>query len=205
MRQPGAHNVDSRQVICRDLAVLVLIGLCSLLPYLGQVQDLASREIRHAEIAREIAASGQFLVPTLLGEVYIDKPAILHSVTALCYRLAGEHSLWLARLPSVLCAITGAPSRALCHACGVLIAGVGVAVATVSKGPLGLLLPLLFAMIAAYRHAGLRRVPLAQWGLFVVALLASVSVWLVPAWLQDGGHYITQVLTQPDLDPNSEI
>lgn len=87
-----------------DLLLLLAISALVLLPGLGQTKHLASREIRHAEIIREMAESGQYCVPRLLGQDYFDKPAIMHAPAAWLTRLTGQPSLGLARLPSALCA-----------------------------------------------------------------------------------------------------
>jgi 4-amino-4-deoxy-L-arabinose transferase-like glycosyltransferase len=55
-----------------------------------------------------MAASGDFLIPTLLGRPYQDKLPLMSSTVALLYRAAGEPSIALARLPSALAGIAGA-------------------------------------------------------------------------------------------------
>ena len=92
----------------RDAALVVALGLATLLPFLGQTRDGGTHELRHAEIAREMADSGELLVPTLLGREYVDKPPVMHAMIAGLYRLAGRPSLALARLPSVAAGVAGA-------------------------------------------------------------------------------------------------
>ncbi len=62
----------------RDCALVAALGLATLLPFIGETRDVGTHELRHAEIAREMAESGELLVPTLLGREYVDKP--LHVV-----------------------------------------------------------------------------------------------------------------------------
>ena len=63
-------------------------------------------EGRYAEIAREMAASGNWVTPRLNGIKYFEKPALQYWVTAGAYRLFGEHH-WTARLWSALTGFIG--------------------------------------------------------------------------------------------------
>jgi len=60
-------------------------------------------EGRNAEVAREMAASGHVLVPTLLGMPYLDKPPGLFAASAVFIRLLGATPV-AARLPSAISA-----------------------------------------------------------------------------------------------------
>lgn len=60
-------------------------------------------EGRHAEIAREALASGNWLTPTLAGEPYHDKPMAFYWLVGASFRLFGIHE-WAARLPSAMAA-----------------------------------------------------------------------------------------------------
>ena len=73
-----------------DLLWLTLLSALVLFPALGQNRDWSSREIRHAEIIREMAESGDFFVPTLMGESYRDKPPVMHAAAALLVRMIGD-------------------------------------------------------------------------------------------------------------------
>ncbi len=239
------------------MLLIAVIGLLAFLPFLGQTRDLASREVRHALVAREMAESGDFLMPTLIGVTYPRKPPVLHAPIALLYRLCGEHTMALARFPSVIAAIVGAMAlygiglsldgrrTALVAAFGLLgaagyshmarvarpdmiytagillscfgfvrglrrqprreprwivLAGLGCAVATVSKGPLGLLFPLMFVGLMPLRRMDLRWPRTSEWMLFAAVVLATAALWAVPAWLRDGGVYLQRVFAQADFD-----
>ena len=71
---------------------------------LGSVPLMLPDEGRNAEIAREMAVSGSWLVPTLEGHPRLDKPAAYFSAVALSLRLFGANE-WGARLPSALCGL----------------------------------------------------------------------------------------------------
>lgn len=61
-------------------------------------------EGRYAEIAREMAQSGDWLVPTLNGFEHFQKPPLIYWLTALSIRVFGANE-WSARLPSALAAL----------------------------------------------------------------------------------------------------
>jgi len=63
--------------------------------------------VRHAEVAREMIRSGEWVVPHLNGEVYIDKPPFVFWLVALPSSLYGQVTPFLARLPSALSAWIG--------------------------------------------------------------------------------------------------
>jgi 4-amino-4-deoxy-L-arabinose transferase-like glycosyltransferase len=118
--------------LLRDVLLIAAVGAATLLPFLGQTHAISSHEIRHAEIGREMAESGNYLIPTLLGHPYRDKPPVLSAAIALLFRWHGEPSIGLARLPSAVAAVVGAlllyglgctlaePRSALLSALGVL-------------------------------------------------------------------------------------
>jgi hypothetical protein len=58
-------------------------------------------EGRYAEIPREMLARGEWVVPYLQGEPYLDKPPLLYWLVGLSYRLFGIHA-WSARLVPAL-------------------------------------------------------------------------------------------------------
>ena len=60
-------------------------------------------EGRYAEIAREMAVSGDWLVPHLNGFEHFQKPPLIYWATALSFKLFG-FTEWAARLPSALAA-----------------------------------------------------------------------------------------------------
>jgi len=102
-----ADNFEARRRTLLDLVLLLIVSTASVFPFLGQNNHWASREIRHAEIIREMAESGDYLIPHLLGEPYCDKPPVMHVPAALLTRWLGEPSMWVARLPCAVAAILG--------------------------------------------------------------------------------------------------
>jgi 4-amino-4-deoxy-L-arabinose transferase-like glycosyltransferase len=58
-------------------------------------------EGRYAEIPREMLARGEWVVPYLHGQPYLDKPPLVYWLVMGCYRLLGVHD-WAARLVPAL-------------------------------------------------------------------------------------------------------
>jgi hypothetical protein len=86
----------------RLASILLLIVLPGLLLY----PCLAFRlfepdESRYAQIPAEMLQRGDFVVPMLQGEPYLDKPPLLYWAVMACYRLFGVHD-WAARLVPAL-------------------------------------------------------------------------------------------------------
>src|SRR5882672_4971459 len=91
----------------RRLRVAVLLGalLVWFLP-LGSYRLFNPDEGRYAEIAREMAASGDWVTPRLDALRYFEKPPLQYWATAATYRLFGE-SEWSARLWAALTGFLG--------------------------------------------------------------------------------------------------
>jgi 4-amino-4-deoxy-L-arabinose transferase-like glycosyltransferase len=84
------------------LALLVLLAVPGILLYPCLSFHLFEPdEGRYAEIAREMLARGEWVVPLLQGEPYLDKPPLLYWLTIISFRLFGAHD-WSARLAPAL-------------------------------------------------------------------------------------------------------
>jgi 4-amino-4-deoxy-L-arabinose transferase-like glycosyltransferase len=89
----------------RRLAWLaLLVALYTLFAHLGGYPLFAPDEGRNAEVAREMMASGAWLVPTYNGATYLDKPAFFFRSVAVSLGAFGI-SEGAARLPSALSAL----------------------------------------------------------------------------------------------------
>lgn len=81
-----------------------LVAAVMLFSGLGSIPLMQPDEGRNAEIAREMAVSGSWLVPTLEGHPRLDKPAAYFAAVAVSLRVFGANE-WGARLPSALCGL----------------------------------------------------------------------------------------------------
>jgi 4-amino-4-deoxy-L-arabinose transferase-like glycosyltransferase len=84
--------------------VAFLVAAVMLFSGLGSLALMKPDEGRNSEVAREMAATGSWLVPTLEGHPYLDKPAAYFAAVALSLRVVGNNE-WGARLPSALCGL----------------------------------------------------------------------------------------------------
>jgi 4-amino-4-deoxy-L-arabinose transferase-like glycosyltransferase len=255
-RLPTIPRLIPRSPLVVDLLLLLAIGGTVLLSFLGQNRNWASREIRHAEIMREMAESGDFLIPRLMGEVYYDKPPVMHFIGATLMRASGEPNLFHARFPSALAALismlavyglgrmlgghrvrlwaafallampgfwimarVARPDLTLvalillsclflgwamqrangwANAGWLVASGAASALAVITKGPYGLLVPLLFLAFAPRENRALVR-PGWRFLWFGAGCLLMLGAWAGPVYLRDGGEYLRGVLFQEDL------
>lgn len=178
---------------------LVLLAICSLLflPGLGGRDLWNPDEPRYAEVAREMLASGNLLVPHLNGEIYGHKPPLMFWAVALSSLIVGRLDELAVRLPSALAAIG---SVLLVHGLGRRLFGeaaamlAGVALATSAKilwqartGQIDMLLTLLVTATAyLWVRAFLERRPplyLAGFATAGLGTLAKGPVALLPLLL----------------------
>jgi 4-amino-4-deoxy-L-arabinose transferase-like glycosyltransferase len=90
----------------RTLFVLALAVLVLWFANLGYRKLIKPDEGRYAEIAREMAVSGDWVTPRLNGIKYFEKPPLQYWATAAAYTLVGQHE-WAARLWSAVTGLFG--------------------------------------------------------------------------------------------------
>src|SRR5580704_8988061 len=96
----GEASTDSR-VRFSSLLLVLLLPAAILYPTLG-FHLLEPDEGRYAQIPKEMLAHHSWVVPTLQGEAYLDKPPLMYWLVALSYRAFGI-SPEAARLVPALC------------------------------------------------------------------------------------------------------
>ncbi|MEA2602626.1 MAG: hypothetical protein QOF89_3618 [Acidobacteriota bacterium] len=119
----GAVRVNDGMVV-RELgsarvltASAFLVAFLMLFGGLGELSLAEPDEGRNAEVAREMWASGAWLVPSFDGLPYLDKPAFFFRSVALSFSLLGQSEA-AARLPSALSGLaTLALLFAFCRRC----------------------------------------------------------------------------------------
>src|SRR5437870_6184965 len=96
---PGQTRAPS-QLHWRSLLLLVVVSGALLYPCLS-FYLFEPDEGRYAQIPREMCARGEWIVPQLQGERYLDKPPLFYWLVMLSYSVLGVHD-WSARLVPAL-------------------------------------------------------------------------------------------------------
>jgi 4-amino-4-deoxy-L-arabinose transferase-like glycosyltransferase len=89
---------------------LILLCLCGIMFWLkADERSFWGRhgEARRAEVSREMAASGDWLIPHLNGDPFITKPPLYYWSAALMFTLTEEFDEFSARLPSLIAGTFG--------------------------------------------------------------------------------------------------
>ena len=91
----------------RGRILLLLTALCALLFfYRLNVRDFETTdEARRALVVRAMIESGDYVIPTLSGQVYLKKPPLYYWLAASVSRVADSTDEWVYRLPSALAAL----------------------------------------------------------------------------------------------------
>ena len=92
-------NVDQRKYypIC-----ITMFALLSFFPGLGSRDLWAPVEPRYAEIVRVMFTNGEWILPTVNGDLYSDKPILYFWIALIAAKLTGGVSEWAVRLPAAL-------------------------------------------------------------------------------------------------------
>lgn len=88
----------------RERLVLLVLGLVTIAAGLGLRDPWPADEPRFALIARDMVASGDWLIPRVGGELYSDKPPLFMWMTAVFYWITGDLRIAFL-LPSLLAGV----------------------------------------------------------------------------------------------------
>ncbi len=133
-------------------------------------------EGRYSEIAREMAASNDFITPRLNGLKYFEKPPLQYWATAISFKLFGEGE-FTARLYTALCGL----------GCVLLMAYVGWKVFDTETGLLSALV-----LLSAPYFAGMSKVVTLDMGLtfWMTLTIASFMLAMVSADAKSHRHWL---------------
>ena len=148
---------DRARWAARPAPMLALLALLTLGAGLGGARRLSYHEGIVAQGAREmIAPGGDWLVPTIGGSPWLEKPPLAHWLAGACGRVAGGVDERAARLPSALAAaalawvVAAMASRHFGPTVGLLAAAVQLTTAwTITRGRLAEADILLALLVAA--------------------------------------------------------
>jgi 4-amino-4-deoxy-L-arabinose transferase-like glycosyltransferase len=98
----SAQSLGRRNALILTAYALVLFGW-----NLGSARTLTIHECYVTEGAREMLQTGDWLVPRLGGEPWLEKPPLAHWVVALTGAVTGRLDEFTCRIPSVMCALLG--------------------------------------------------------------------------------------------------
>ncbi len=92
------NHINSRVLVFQ---LVIVLGVCAFLFFfgLGAFGLVGADEPRYAQIAREMFARHDWIVPTLNGSPWMEKPVLLYWKVINSYRILGV-SDWAARVPS---------------------------------------------------------------------------------------------------------
>lgn len=86
----------------KAFVIVLVIWAGIYLPALG-TRELKGEEGRRILPAVAMLETGNWIVPSIGGEDYYNKPPFINWLVALSFMITGDHSEWSARLPSVVC------------------------------------------------------------------------------------------------------
>ncbi len=78
--------------------ILFALSIFSALPIL----ELRGEEPRRALVSIEMVLSGNYVVPTLNGECYYNKPPFFNWVLVALFKIFGSFNEWIVRIPSIV-------------------------------------------------------------------------------------------------------
>jgi 4-amino-4-deoxy-L-arabinose transferase-like glycosyltransferase len=81
--------------------IVLLVWACAVLPNLT-LHSFIWEEGTNAEIARDVLAHGHFLVPSVYGIPWLEKPSLLPWLIAGVAAVTGQVNEWSARLPAMI-------------------------------------------------------------------------------------------------------
>lgn len=101
----GINTTGGWQKKCLEWGCFLLLVLVYL-SHLGFTPiDTETDEARRAIVTLEMMLSGDYISPTINGAVYLNKPPLYNWIVAAFFKLAGNHSMFVFRLPVIVAVI----------------------------------------------------------------------------------------------------
>jgi len=102
-KQMSAANIDTLYLCCLFLLVAASMGI--FFWQLGSIPFLSLNEARRAVPIKEMFQGGDWLLPSLNSELYIDKPPLFYWVGCLFAHAVDTVNEWVVRMPSAVSAL----------------------------------------------------------------------------------------------------
>jgi 4-amino-4-deoxy-L-arabinose transferase-like glycosyltransferase len=93
----GKWIVIALETFCILMVVFVYLSHLGYLPL-----DIESDEARRALVTSEMMLSGNYVTPTLNGEIYLNKPPLYNYIVAGYFKLFGNYSMFAFRLQCII-------------------------------------------------------------------------------------------------------
>jgi 4-amino-4-deoxy-L-arabinose transferase-like glycosyltransferase len=151
-----SSNLPKRAIVWAVFAAIAVLWFANL----GSRALVHPDEGRYAEIAREMAASGDWVTPRLNGLKYFEKPPLQYWITAASYRLFGVHE-WTARLWPALAGLLA-------------VAAIGISGCALGGPALGVFAAI--ALAGTLWHAGMAQIVSLDSGLAFFLALAFAGM-----------------------------
>ncbi len=97
---------NKKNLFSTPFALTILVGALLILGWgLWTVPLMGINEGRRALTALEMVRNGNWLIPTMNGHIYIDKPPLLYWLMAISAKVFQSTAEWVLRLPAALAAL----------------------------------------------------------------------------------------------------
>ena len=104
----AAPQNETYRLSNRSLLFIAAFGASMLSIHLGGVRVLTFHETVFAQPAKEMLATGSWILPKIAGEPFLDRTPLTAWTIALSMKLFGSDAEWVVRLPSVVFGVAAA-------------------------------------------------------------------------------------------------
>jgi 4-amino-4-deoxy-L-arabinose transferase-like glycosyltransferase len=183
----------------RLILVIAIAALALFLCRAGAMPLIDPDEGRYALIARQMATSGDCLVPRLFGSPYLEKPSLLYWLTSAIFRVFGAFELTARHGPALAAAFgvaaagwfaqTFSPTAGILASAVLALCGLYAVIARTLVTDMLFSLTLAAALFAFFKHRE-ARTPTIRWALAFWFSLALATLSKGPVAIVIGGLVI---------------